>query len=125
MVRWVIGIVLLALATIFSLIGFTTPATIHPLGLLLFFVAVYVVVTGFFLVVILLCDYILKRGYRYLTGRYAQTGDVRRAYAFASMLAFGPVIYLAMRSVGEVRASDIGLLLLFELIACFYVWRRG
>lgn len=49
---------------------------------------------------------------------------VRKAYYIASVLAFAPVLLLAMQSVGQLQIRDIVLMVAFVSIAIFYVLKR-
>ena len=103
----------------------TTPATVHPLVVLLAFGMLYVLV----LAVLTFFVYWGSRGVaRLLRLRWNSTEGgmtLYRAYVYASVLAFAPVALLAMRSVGQQGVGDVLLVLLFEVLACFYVWRRS
>lgn len=50
---------------------------------------------------------------------------VRKAYYIASVLAFGPVLLLAMQSVGQLQPRDVILAASFLVIAIFYVVKRS
>lgn len=122
------GLVIVMLVTgvlLTTLLNTTTPSTIPPIGILAFFVLLYT------LVLIGLTYFLLgaSRGLaligRRLSWRRSYALSLRRAYLYASVLAFAPVILLGMNSVGTTSLVDTGLVVLFELIACFYVWRRS
>lgn len=49
---------------------------------------------------------------------------VRKAYYTASVLAFAPVLLLAMQSVGQLQIRDVVLVVAFMSIAIFYVLKR-
>lgn len=109
----------------FLMLQLTTPQMIGPLGVLIFFVLVYIAfacVTYLGLISLIgILKKILPRGKWLL----ALEGTSRaKVYYYASTIALAPVILLGMSSVGSVRVLDVGLLLLFELIACFYISRR-
>lgn len=47
-----------------------------------------------------------------------------QAYLYGSLLAFAPVILLGIQSVGSLGVLDVILVVVFEAVLCFYVWRR-
>lgn len=107
----------------FLILQLTTPSTTSPLGILTFFVLFYAFVLG----VLTLFLFSSRRLYRKVFRRGVGNESLltaRKSYFFASVLAFAPVIIVAMRSVGELSILDLGLVAMFEAIACFYVWRR-
>lgn len=110
-------------ASILGLLGvmfYTTPADVHPVVILITFVLMYISV---------LCAlfFLIKIGVRIVMSKKANS--VRPSnyviYMFASVLALAPIIALAMKSVGALRGVEVVLIIVFELIACFYLWRRA
>lgn len=101
----------------------TTPGGVHPLVVLLIFVMIYVLVLTVLTFFIFWASRVFTKLFH--TGRMAQGAGTSfyRAYLYASVLAFAPVALLAMRSVGQQGIGDTLLVLLFEVLACFYVWR--
>lgn len=115
-----------AIISIFGVMQVTAPATIHPAGLLGFFVLLYIVslvtITIGLMFVTKLTKAVIKIA---RPDRYSpEMMTYSRAYMYSTMLAFAPVILIAMRSVGAFGAGDIALVIVLELLACFYVWRR-
>ena len=117
---------LMTSALILSVVQLTTPATIHPAGLLGFFVLLYVVFLVIFTIV-------LRSVAAVLSGLQAKRGRPLRiskhlgshsAYMYATMLAFAPVILIAMRSVGAYGFTEVFLVVVLEVVMCFYVWKR-
>lgn len=112
--------------TLFVVMQLTTPASIHPVGLLGVFVLIYVVFTT----VVTLGLYIGSRIFVRLASGVAGTArlrgefSIRRAYLYGTILAFAPVVIIGMRSVGSLSVVDVLLVAMFELVACFYIWRR-
>lgn len=49
----------------------------------------------------------------------------RKAYYIASVIAFVPVLFLAMRSFAELRLSDVLLVVIFVVIVVFYIVKRS
>ena len=114
----------LALFMIFSL---TNPISAGPGGMLLVFFLVYVLFASVFFIFLHvgvgLISKILAK-YRQVNIREWKIG-VRKSYYIASVLAFGPVLLLAMQSVGQLQLRDIVLTIAFLGIAIFYVVKRS
>ena len=47
-----------------------------------------------------------------------------KLYYFSSVLALAPVILLGIQSIGGIKLFDICLVVIFEVIACLYVYKR-
>jgi hypothetical protein len=105
-----------------ALLQSTTPSTIHPLGILVIFILLYVVALG----VLTFCLYGCWSLVVKTTARTSLKHDItlQRAYYFASVLALAPVMLIGIRSIGRTSVYDTVLVILFEIIACFYITRR-
>jgi hypothetical protein len=102
-----------------ALLQSTSPSTIHPLGILLVFVLLYVLALG------LLTFFMF--GVAHLAGslRHAPFEmSLRQVYYYASVLALAPVMVIGMRSIGRAGLYDVTLVVIFEIIACFYIAKR-
>lgn len=112
--------VVLGLIILFAL----SPAQVGPLGILALFACGYVA-TACFLYVGLLA---LRRwGQRFLPMKYRLALEATprvKLYYYASVLALLPVIQLGMQSIGDVGIMEMGLVILFELLALFYIHKR-
>lgn len=103
-----------------ALLQVTSPSTIHPVGILLIYVLIYVLALG-------VLTLFLWNGTRVVGALTRKNGvkiGVEKAYYFASVLALTPVILIALRSIGRLEGYEIVLVVVFELIACFYVSKR-
>lgn len=47
-----------------------------------------------------------------------------RAVMLSSVWAFAPLVALALQSIGQLDALSIGLVILFEILASIYIWKR-
>lgn len=115
----------IAAAVLFVVLQLTTPATIHPVGLLGVFILIYIVIAS----VVTLILYQLGMIRRNLIARSPQqkvlpVWTLRSAYLYGSVVAFAPVIFLGMMSVGTIGVVDVLLVVVLESIALFYLWRR-
>lgn len=104
---------LIAAVILLTMLNFTTPAGIGPLGVLVFFTAVYVLMLG---IAVALVKLFLK-----MTGK--QVG--KKSYMYGTMIAFGPIMLLLAQSLGSMSPLTVGLTVVFVLLGCFLVSKRG
>lgn len=121
-------LILLAAGSVIGLLWITqttTPASVHPLAVLFVFGMIYTLVLAVLTFFIFWGTRLAKR----VVSTKSKPGysgiSLYRAYVYASVLAFAPVALLAMRSVGQQGVGDVLLVIIFEVLACFYVWRRS
>ncbi len=110
---------LLAAVLLLALLQVTSPASIHPIGILFVFLLLYVLALGVLTFFIIGIQWILV-GFK--IRREALSS--RRAYFYASVLALAPVILMCMQSLGQVGVYETALVVAFESIACFYIAKR-
>lgn len=117
----------IALIGLFLIFSLTNPLSAGPAGMLLVFFLVYVLFASVFFIFLHVglgvISKILNR-YKEINFREWKIG-VRKSYYIASVLAFGPVLLLAMRSVGQLQLRDVVLTVAFLSIAIFYVMKRS
>lgn len=107
------------------LLNLTTPVQAGPVGILVFFICAYIVGLG-------LVTLTLHGGSRLLSRLLAPLAvkrpfpvmPVRRAYYYASFIAFAPVMLVGMQSVGGISVYDVLLIAAFVVIGCIYISRR-
>ena len=92
-------------------------------NILAVFILIYVLALG-------VLTFLIYGAGRIIHRRHAKAAGVReftlaRAYYFASVLALAPVMLIGARSVGRTGVADIVLITLFEILACFYIAKRG
>ena len=96
----------------------TSPSTIHPLGILLVFVVLYVLALG-------VLTFFIFWGSKLIRFVFSRTAlaplELKRAYFYSSVLALAPVMIIAMRSIGRTGIYEVLLVVLFEIIAFFYI----
>ncbi len=105
--------------------------TLHPVesgpwGIMLVFLVVYGM-TASTLFTILHLGYGQLRRYqgKKSSAGYSRAGiNARKAYYIASIVAFGPVMLLALQSVRQLDATDVILVTVFITLACFYVLKK-
>lgn len=118
---------LLSAALLMIVLFSTDPVAIGPVGILGVFVLVYIFTLSLLFV-------LLRFGIGWFRRLTRSTKDnfrpavrrvgVRKSYYIASILAFVPVLFLAMQSFAQLRLSDIILVGIFVGIAVFYVIKR-
>lgn len=119
----VIGIV--ALIIVLLVLQLTSPREVGLFGILLFFILVYVFFACMLYVLLASIVVILKLAMKQGRWKVAIEGVTRmKIYYYASMLALTPVILIGMHSVGAVEPADVGLLIAFEILGCFYISKR-
>lgn len=118
---------LFAVVALLFIMTSTDPVSIGPGGILVVFLLVYVFWAGLFFTVIHLgigiASRFLIKHRKSVTVRSVQIG-ARKAYYIASALAFVPVLFLAMNSLGQLQFRDVALVLVFMLLIIFYIVKR-
>lgn len=110
---------LVAAVLLLAFLQVTSPASIHPLGILFVFLLLYMLALG-------VLTFFIASGSRVLVAFRIRKEvlSVRRSYFYASVLALAPVMLACMQSIGRVGVYEIALIILFESIACFYIAKR-
>ena len=104
----------------------TTPTTIGPLGILVVFIFMYIAALGVLTFLIFGGSKLLARFSKSLTvKRPIAPLSLGRSYYFSSVLALVPVMFIGMQSVGEVGGYDVLLVVIFAIMACLYISKRG
>ena len=104
---------LISLVVLAVMVNLTTPSGVGPLGVLVFFTMVYIVV---FEIVI------LATRFAYLM--MGKKTMVRKDFYQAAVIAFGPIMFLLVQSFGPVQPWKIGAIILFVCLGCFVVKKR-
>ena len=114
-----------ALITVGAMLVYTRPGEVGPFGVLAFFILLYIFCSG--------VTYVSLVGFIRLLKSFLPSGALKRwaedvshikIYYYTTVLALAPVVTLGMASVGTINGLDIALILLFEILACFYISRR-
>lgn len=119
--KLIAGSMILALLVGAMIMQFTTPAAIHPIGLLVFFICIYIFVLGTITLLMAAGQRLAARWPRWRHGSLT----LWRIYQLASVLALAPVMLLAIHTVGSVTVLDVVFVATFVMVAVFYVYRRG
>lgn len=117
---------LIAFALLSAITQSTTPSTIHPFGILLVFILLYVLALGvltFLLygLVHLVQQFIRPRVQKHSFKKHSFT--FKRAYVYGLVLALTPIMMVGMASIGRLGIYEVLLICTFEAVICFYVNR--
>ena len=109
-------------------INVVDPVSAGPVGILFVFILIYLIVASLLFVVLhggigLVATYLSKRGNE-STSRSIRLG-AKKAYYMASVVAFAPVLLLALNSVRQLGPTDILLTVLFLFIVIFYISKKS
>lgn len=113
---------LVAFVILSALMHTTSPSTIHPIGILLVFILFYLLALGM-LAFFIFWAWNAVLGFK-KKNRLEQSFPFREAYYYASVLALAPVLLVGMRSIGRGSMWDVLLVIIFEVVACFYITKR-
>ena len=115
-----------SMAIIVALIlSMTNPTAVGPLGVLAFFACAYLFFVCLFFVLIVLAQRITARFVREKNQiQLTNMSSNNKSYYYSTVVALVPPIYVGMQSVGDAGLFEMVFLLLFELMACFYVYKR-
>lgn len=118
-----IGIVLsgmVAFALLIVLMNAFSPDQFVPIGALTIFLLIYVVCFALSFVL-----YSLTTGlFGMFIARRFESNNGYRIYLYLAIVSMVPVIMLAIQSIRDITAAEIGLILLFCSLICFYISRR-
>lgn len=101
----------------------TTPSSIGPLGVLGFFLSLYLTALGVLTFLFYGIGTALRRARMRSAG--GEKVSFRRMYYYASVTALLPVMLLALQSVSRIEIYHIVLMVLFIVIAWVYISRRA
>ena len=115
-------ITLVAFVLLSALLQSTTPSTIHPVGILFVFILFYLLAMGLLTFFMFWLSRLLAR----LSSKShtLQPMSIKQAYYYGSVIALAPVLLVGMRSIGRGDGWDVILVIIFEVIACFYIAKR-
>ena len=120
---------IVAFMTVCSIVGVlaimqsSTPSHSSPLIILLVFLLLYVSVCGaltFLLYGVRLAVVRIGKG---KLNDHTNT-LFSRSIAYGSVLAFSPIILVAVQSIGGLKLYEIILVVVFEVVAIFYVYKQ-
>ena len=104
---------LVAIIVILAMINFTTPTSVGPLGVLVFFIMIYIIVFG---IVNLLVGLFAKAS--------GKKQGKRKDRYLAAMISFGPIMLLLVQSFGSLNLVTGVMIVVFVLLGCFVIKKR-
>lgn len=118
----------ISLILLLYILNSTNPGTIGPLGILFVFILLYLFWASLFFIILHLIFAFFRKSslFRiFMSRRENKPFNWRLSYYVASIIAFMPVLLLAMQSVNQLTVRDVLLVLGFTGLAIFYVIRRS
>lgn len=117
--------VIAALVLLFF-VTITTPTQAGPLGILVVFLCLYVMVFSAVTFFIFGVQHlIVKLSSPFTARKPLQPMSLSKAYYLSSVLSLGPVMLLGMQSVGGIGGYELALVALFMVIGCVYIAKRS
>ena len=113
--RLIILISLVASIVLVAMANFTNPTEVGPLGVLVFFTAIYAIVFGLATWIIWLFRKTMNK----------KQGMRKKDYYYGAIAAFGPIMMLLMQSFGSLSIFTVLLVGMFVFLGCFLVNRRA
>jgi hypothetical protein len=105
-----------------ALMQSTSPSAIHPMGILVVFILLYVLALGVLTFFVYTCAALFGTIQRRAGQR--KPLSMKQAYFYASVLALAPVMLVGMKSIGRANVYEVMLVVIFELVACFYISKQ-
>jgi hypothetical protein len=116
----------IATVLLIVLLQTTNPSTVGPLGLLAVFFLLYIIMLGAVTELLWVGSRAVQVvGRRITSKRPPGRLSLQRSYYFSTVLALGPVMALAMVSIGSFGVYEIILIGLFLAVGTLYVSRRS
>ena len=122
--RFVTVVTLAAMIALLLVVQSTNPATVGPVGILAVFFLLYIIFVGTCTWGIHGISVLLSVALQSVRKSPPSVIPHAKAYYYGSVIALGPIMLLAMKSVAEVGVYEIGLVAFFLIISVFYVKKR-
>lgn len=108
------------------LLQMTNPSTVGPLGLLAVFFLLYIIMLGVMTEVLWLGSHVIQVvGRRITSKKPPERLSLARSYYFSTVLALGPVMALAMESIGSLGPYEVILIGVFLTVGTLYIAKRS
>ena len=111
--RLMILLSLVSVIIILAMINLTTPTSVGPLGVLVFFTMIYMVIYG---VVNLIVAMFMKAT--------EKKGGERKNHYYAAVISFGPIMLLLVQSFGSFSVVTVAMTVVFVMLGCFIINKR-
>lgn len=120
-IRIVSLIALVATIFIVVLLNATNPSSAGPFGILAFFTCLYILFICIFYVIFLVSERIAANFFNF--NKISEKSKYK-IYYYSTMISLAPTIYVGMQSMGGVGFFEVMLLVIFELLVCFFIHKR-
>ena len=111
--KFLFGASVLSAVFLLVMMNVTTPQSVGPFGVLVFFTMFYAICLG-------VTVGLMKFLFWVINAKVTK----QRAYYYGTVLAFAPVILVALGSFGGVGLVEIVLIALLMVVGCFIVSKR-
>ncbi len=112
--RIIIGISIMGLAALILMLNLTSPTEIGPVGVLLFFTTLYIILFGIIS--------LIMHTFLYFASKKVVLSN--KDYLYSAVLAFGPIMMLMAKSFGAINIWTIILIVIFLALSEFLVYKR-
>lgn len=103
------------------ILNVTSPISAGPLGILALFICLYVLFICVSYIVIVVSRRLVVR---FFNSKFVAERSYRKVYYYSTVVALAPTVYVGMQSMGDVGIFEAVLLVIFELLACFFIHKR-
>ena len=125
LIKIISSVTVLAVVVLAIVIQTTDPSSIGPVGLLAVFFLFYVFLLGLTSLFLWFISQALSKLVRPFTAKKPlEALSFLHAYYFSSIIALGPVMMLALQSIGSLGFYEIALVLIFLGVGILYVAKR-
>ena len=111
--RLMLFLSIVSVIVILAMINLTTPTSVGPLGVLVFFTMIYVAIYG---VINLIVVAFMKAN--------GKKGGERKNHYYAAMISFGPIMLLLIQSFGSLSIITIMMTVVCVMLGCFVINKR-
>ena len=107
----------LAAVVLAAMLFLTSPSSVGPVGVLVFFTMIFIALFGLMVELVKVFQKILK-------DKNGKGGEIseNKTYMYATVLAFGPIILLVTRSANIFTVALVGI---FVFLGCFLIRKRA
>lgn len=114
-----------SLCLLLFVLNYTTPVANGPFGILAVFIFLYLFFVGFLAHVIFFISYIYNLlSVIFIYRKPVERFSFKRASFYSGVIAFAPIIVIALKSVGSIGFYELLLTIIFVLIGCLYVTKK-
>lgn len=125
-----IPILIVLLSSFVLFVNITTPASMYPIGMLVFYALVYLCAVSLMQVllrisILMYMKFIMKNDEMLVAGLQRRYSDNKMRLNYMMLVvSVVPTILLAMNSLGVLTALEGVLVVTSAVVACFYIFKR-